>query len=105
MIYEPPDVLNTAKAGDVQPWGWPSPTPGTPTHRRHLQLRTGVTLERRQAVHRRDVAFITFNLTQDTGLNTNGLPVKNTVAQGDDTVTVTFTKPAYQNWSTSPARP
>jgi peptide/nickel transport system substrate-binding protein len=96
MIYEPLMFFNTAKAGDVQPWLAKSYSWNSDGTAITFKLRTGVSWNDGKPFTAADVAF-TFNLTQDPALNTNGLPVKNAMAQGDDTVTINFTKPAYQN--------
>jgi peptide/nickel transport system substrate-binding protein len=97
MIYEPLMFFNTAKAGDVEPWLAKSYTWNSDGTAITFTLRTGVTWNDGKPFTAADVAY-TFNLAvQDPALNTNGLPIKGATASGDDSVTVSFTKPAYQN--------
>jgi len=96
MIYEPLMYFNRAKSGDIEPWlaksyAWNSD--GTAIT---FKLRTDVTWNDGKPFTAADVAY-TFNLDTDPALNTNGLPIKNAVANGTDSVTVNFTKPAFQN--------
>jgi peptide/nickel transport system substrate-binding protein len=96
MIYEPLMFFNTAKAGDIEPWLARSYTWNSDGTAITFKLRTGVTWNDGKPFTAADVAY-TFNLdANDPALNTNGLPIKSAVAAGDDSVTVTFTKPAYQ---------
>ena len=96
MIYEPLMFFNTAKAGDVEPWLAQSYTWNADGTAITFKLRTGVTWNDGKPFTAADVAY-TFNLAaSDTALNTNGLPVKSAAANGNDSVTITFTKPSYQ---------
>jgi peptide/nickel transport system substrate-binding protein len=96
MIYEPLMFFNTAKAGDVEPWLAQSYTWNADGTAITFKLRTGVTWSDGKPFSAADVAY-TFNLAAgDQALNTNGLPIKNAVANGADSVTINFTKPSYQ---------
>jgi peptide/nickel transport system substrate-binding protein len=96
MIYEPLMFFNTAKAGDVEPWLAQSYTWNADGTAITFKLRTGVTWSDGKPFSAADVAY-TFNLAAgDQALNTNGLPIKNAVADGADSVTINFTKPSYQ---------
>lgn len=97
MIYEPLMFFNTAKAGDVEPWLARSYTWNSDGTAITFALRTGVTWNDGKPFTAADVAY-TFNLgVQDPALNNYGLPLKGATASGDDSVTISFTKPAYQN--------
>ncbi|HEV2343052.1 MAG TPA: ABC transporter substrate-binding protein [Actinocrinis sp.] len=97
MIYEPLMFFNTAKAGDVEPWLARSYTWNSDGTAITFALRTGVTWNDGKPFTAADVAY-TFNLgAQDPALNNYGLPLKGATASGDDSVTISFTKPAYQN--------
>jgi peptide/nickel transport system substrate-binding protein len=97
MIYEPLMFFNTAKAGDVEPWLAKSYTWNADGTAITFQLRTGVTWNDGKPFSAADVAY-TFNLdVQEPALNTNGLPLKGAAASGDSSVTISFTKPAYQD--------
>ncbi|HEU5356779.1 MAG TPA: ABC transporter substrate-binding protein [Actinocrinis sp.] len=96
MIYEPLMFFNTAKAGDVQPWLAQSYTWNSDGTAITFKLRSGVTWNDGKPFTAADVAY-TFNLDTDPALNTNGLPIKSAAANGDDSVTINFTKPAFQD--------
>jgi peptide/nickel transport system substrate-binding protein len=96
MIYEPLMYFNRAKSGDIEPWLAKSYTWNADGTAITFKLRTGVTWNDGKPFTAADVAY-TFNLDSDPALNTNGLPIKNAVANGDDSVTINFTKPAFQN--------
>jgi peptide/nickel transport system substrate-binding protein len=97
MIYEPLMFFNTAKAGDIEPWLAKSYTWNSDGTAITFKLRTGVTWNDGKPFTAADVAY-TFNLdAQEPALNTSSLPIKSAAASGDDAVTVTFTKPAYQD--------
>ncbi|MBS2961938.1 ABC transporter substrate-binding protein [Actinocrinis puniceicyclus] len=96
MIYEPLMFFNTARAGDVQPWLAQSYSWNSDGTAITFKLRSGVTWNDGKPFSAADVAY-TFNLdVQEPALNTKGLPIKNAVANADGSVTVSFTKPAYQ---------
>jgi len=97
MIYEPLMFFNTAKSGDVQPWLAQSYTWGAGGTSITFKLRGGVSWNDGKPFTAADVAY-TFNLdAQDTALNTYGLPITKATADGDDSVTINFSKPAYQD--------
>ena len=96
MIYEPLMYFNRAKSGDIEPWLAKSYSWNSDGTAIIFKLRTGVTWNDGKPFTAADVAY-TFNLDTDPALNTNGLPIKNAVANGDDSVTINFTKPAFQN--------
>lgn len=96
MIYEPLMFFNTAKAGDVEPWLARSYTWGAGGTSITFKLRTGVQWTDGKPFTAADVAY-TFNLdVKEPALNTNALPVTGATANGDGSVTVEFSKPAYQ---------
>lgn len=97
MIYEPLMFFNTARAGDVQPWLAQSYSWNSDGTAITFKLRSGVTWNDGKPFSAADVAY-TFNLdAQEPALNTNGLPIKSAAADSDGSVTITFTKPAYQD--------
>ncbi|MGH3415174.1 MAG: ABC transporter substrate-binding protein, partial [Actinocrinis sp.] len=96
MLYEPLMFINTAKAGDIESWLAKSYTWNSDGTAITFKLRTGVTWNDGKPFSAADVAY-TFNLlAQNAALNTSGLPIKDATASGADSVTITFTKPAYQ---------
>jgi len=97
MIYEPLMFFNTAKSGDVQPWLAQSYTWGAGGTSINFKLRSGVSWNDGKPFTAADVAY-TFNLdAQDSSLNTYGLPITKATADGDGSVTINFSKPAYQD--------
>jgi peptide/nickel transport system substrate-binding protein len=97
MIYEPLMFFNTAKSGDVEPWLAQSYTWGAGGTSITFKLRSGVTWNDGKPFTAADVAY-TFNLSaQNAALNTYGLPLGTSTANSDGSVTINFTKPAYQD--------
>jgi peptide/nickel transport system substrate-binding protein len=95
MVYEPLMFFNTAKSGDVEPWLAESYTWGAGGTSITFKLRTGVQWNDGKPFSAADVAY-TFNLIAgNQALNTYGLPLTKAVADGADSVTIDFSKPAY----------
>jgi peptide/nickel transport system substrate-binding protein len=97
MIYEPLFYFDTVKAGEVDPWLGTKYSWTSGGRVLSVQLRKGVTWSDGKAFTSADVAF-TFNLElKNKALNTYGLPLKSVATNGPTAVTLTFTKPAYQD--------
>jgi peptide/nickel transport system substrate-binding protein len=97
MVYEPLWFFDTAKAGVTQPWLATSYSWGPGGKSITFQLRQGVKWNDGQPFTAADVAY-TFNLMKSSPtLNNYGLPVAGATANGNDTVTITFTEPVYSD--------
>jgi len=94
MVYEPLWFFNTAQAGVTKPWLATSYSWGPGGTSITFQLRHGVKWSDGQPFTAADVAY-TFNLLKTPTLNSYGLPVASATANGDYSVTVSFTKPVY----------
>lgn len=99
MIYEPLMFFNSANAADIEPWlatGYAWAADGESIT---FSLRHNVMWTDGKPFTSADVAY-TFNLeTSNPAFNGNGLPLAGAVADGQYSVTVKFTKPAYSDLS------
>lgn len=97
MIYEPLMFFDTAKQGTVYPWLATGYKWGDGGKSITFTLRHGVRWQDGQPFTSADVAF-TFNLIKaNKALNESGLPLAGATASGPYTVTVSFTRPAYDD--------
>lgn len=97
MIYEPLFYFDTAKAGVVKPWlatsyAWSNGGKTVTFHLRH-----GVKWSDGTPFTSADVVFTLDLEMKNPALNTYSLPYKSVTASGPYTVTVNFTKPAYED--------
>jgi len=97
LFYEPMLMFNSLKANTAYPWlatdfAWN--TDGTAIT---YTLRPGVKFSDGSDLTADDVAY-TYQVMKDVpATNRSGLPIASAKAEGTDKVTVTFTKPQYQN--------
>lgn len=97
MIYEPLMFFDTAKQGVVDPWLATGYKWGDGGKSITFTLRHGVTWQDGQPFTSADVAF-TFNLIKaNKALNESGLPLAGATTSGPYTVTVNFTRAAYDD--------
>lgn len=95
MIYEPLMFFDTAKAGSVQPWLASGYTWGANGKSLTFTLRHNVTWNDGKPFTSADVVF-TFDLEKSNpALNQYGLPIAGVTANGQYSVTVSFTQPVY----------
>lgn len=94
MIYEPLFLFNQSKAGDVQPWLGKSYAWADDGRTLHIKIRTDATWNDGRPFTNKDVAF-TFQLQQKPDFNSYALPLTSVTTDGDDGVTLKFSKSAY----------
>lgn len=98
MIYEPLYYFDTVDSKQVNPWLATGYTWGSNGESLTFRVRKGVTWSDGQKFTAADVAF-TFNqmVSKPTPYNQYDLPVTGATATGDDSVTITFSKPVYSD--------
>ena len=96
-IYEPLLFLNTAKAGSVQPWLATTYSWSDGGKSITFQLRHGVKWSDGKPFTSADVAYLFQLEKSNSALNQYGLPLAGTSTSGPYSVTIDFTKPAYQD--------
>lgn len=95
LIYEPLMAYTPMKPNEGQPWLAEKAEFNDDGTELTLDLRAGVTWSDGEPFTADDVAY-TFNLyVEEPATNTGALPVKSAKKVDDDTVTVTFTEPAF----------
>jgi peptide/nickel transport system substrate-binding protein len=98
MVYEPLYYFDTVDSKQVNPWLATSYTWNATGTALTLQLRHGVTWTDGKAFTSADVAF-TFQqmVTEPTPFNQYDLPITGATANGQYSVTLTFSKPVYSD--------